>query len=66
MKCALCKNKNFPIIVESHHPIEKQPVMICFNCFEHLAAINFEKEEFRKTIKAHKDSRKELQPNRCE
>lgn len=30
--CALCNEKEFSVILETHHPIKEQPVIICWAC----------------------------------
>jgi hypothetical protein len=32
MKCAICKEKEFSVVIESHKPLEEQPWIVCFEC----------------------------------
>jgi len=67
--CALCDEEEFHFIFESHYPIKKQPVIICFRCLKDAAefANEFNGKSFSKNIiKRYKNSRKYFQPNRCE
>jgi hypothetical protein len=41
MKCAICTYKEFSVMIESHHPIEDQPVIVCRYCYEHCLLNNF-------------------------
>lgn len=62
MKCALCLHRNFSLIFESHHPIEQQPVIICWACF--TSCVHQGRD--LNLMKILEESRKLLQPNRCE
>lgn len=69
IKCALCDQKEFSVILETHHPIKKQPVIICYECLSDAAGLasEFNGEGFEnRVIQRYKRSRKALQPNRCE
>lgn len=67
MNCALCNKKKFPVVIESHHPIEEQPVIICYICFRSAALEAFcEAKDAYECIEDYKRERKTLQPNRCE
>ncbi len=69
--CALCNKTEFSLVFESHHPIEKQPVVICYPCFR--ATIHFMRDNDElfsavslDTISNYVQSREAMQPKRCD